>query len=187
VKQLLLKTVATALMVWTTLTGLSLTASAETRHAPQLLELLNGIDVVPNAADLTRAAPDPQAALFAVALDASLNLYPRRRAVSLLSAFPDATSEAYLTLVATAVSNARVRYMAVYTYVRGWAERSPRRVTDYAETVLASPLALDREAAVRGLRWVAGPRALALLKDAERVETDRTTRAAIRRALATRP
>ncbi len=153
-------------------------------HAPGLLELLNGIDVVPSAADLRRVTEAPQSELFEVALDPELPLYPRNRATSLLSAFPDPTSEAYLTMLAVAQTHPRLRWGAIYTYVRTWAQSAPERVTTFAVAALKSPLPLDREAAALGLGWVKTPRAIAALGQAKKTEADRRVLAALNKALA---
>ncbi len=108
-------------------------------HDAALLQLLAGIDTLPTRADLERVADDPQLALVKVALDHTMPLYERRRATSLLSFFPDAASEAYLTLIAATSAAPRVRWMAVYTYVRRFGELKPDRVVGYARQGLKSP------------------------------------------------
>jgi len=152
-------------------------------HDAALLQLLAGIDTLPTRADLERVADDPQLALVKVALDHTMPLYERRRATSLLSFFPDAASEAYLTLIAATSAAPRVRWMAVYTYVRRFGELKPDRVVGYARDVLKSPIPTDREAAARGLRWVPSEKATAVLESAARLESDVKVAAAIKQAL----
>lgn len=158
-------------------------AAAECDHAPRLMQLLRGIDTVPTAADLVKVTEHPESALFAVAMDADLGRYERRRAVSLLSHFDTKTSEAFLVVIASAARQEKVRAMAIYTYVRGWAERAPKRVVIYARTTLNSSEVGDREAAARALRWVPTPAAEALLDEKLKTETSPRVLRALKRAL----
>lgn len=158
--------------------------AAEADHPAQLLRLLRGVDDVPSASELSRATTDPQAALFRVAVDPTLGLYPRRRAASLLQAFPDETSEAYLVLLATVSVHPRLRWIAIYTVLRGWGQRAPERLAEYGRGVLGSPIATDREAAARGLGWVAGDRSRRILEAHESKETAPLVLKALRRSLA---
>ena len=156
-------------------------------HPPALLTLLSGIDTVPSAAHLGKAAKDPQAAMLRVAMDPTLHPYLRRRATSLLSAFPDEVSEAYLTFLATTQTLPGLRWIAIYTYGRGWGKRAPKRVLGFLDIALGSPIAKDRDAAVRSLRWhPATKRVDALLDRTEAVEKDPAVKAAIARVRAKR-
>lgn len=162
--------------------ALMLPASASAdRHPERLLNLLSGIDVVPTAAQLTEAAPSPEAALFQVAMDREAGLYLRKRAASLLSSFPNDQAEAWLTTIAWATENQKVRWMAIYTVIRTFGKMSPKRQLDFAAAHLSSVEPMDREAAVRGLRWVPGPGADTLLERAAKKETVKMVQAAIRR------
>jgi hypothetical protein len=155
-------------------------------HAPKLMQLMDAIDTVPTRAQLEAITTDPTAELFAIAADTELHLYNRRRATSLLSAWPLPVVESYLMHLAATSTEVRLRWIAAYTYIRTFAPTAQKRVTDYAETWLKSPVPSDRDAAVRGLRHVPGDRAGTLLEDAEKRETDRAVRAAIKRTRSVR-
>ena len=156
-------------------------------HPPALLQLLRGIDTVPTAAALAKAAPgDTAAALNRAALDGDLSLYERRRAASLLSAFPGPVAEAYLQSIAKTAVEPPLRWIAVYTYCRTFGASAPARVVSLAEATLKSTEPLDREAAVRGLRFVSGAAATALLDATWAREKDKTVRAALARVRAQR-
>ena len=145
------------------------------------MQLLSGIDVVPTAAQLKEAARSPEAALFQVAMDREAGLYLRKRAASLLSAFPNDLAEAWLTTIAWATEDPKVRWMAIYTVIRTFGERSAKRQLEFAAAHLASAVPADREAAVRGLRWIPGPETDVLLERAAKDETSKMVQAAIRR------
>lgn len=179
---------AAALLCATLLCTTALTAHAKrVDHSPTLLQLLAGIDTVPTAEQLRRATDsEPTRALYLAAADVDLSLYERRRATSLMSHFVGADAEAYLTLLAATATEPKLRWIAIYTYVRGFAEAAPTRVLDFAEWALDSPLPSDREATVRGLRWVKADGADGLLSRQWDREQDPGVRAAIERARQTR-
>ena len=151
-------------------------------HAPALLQLLRGIDTVPTASDLAKASGgEPATALYRAALDGKLGLFERRRATSLLSAFPGPQTEAYLLVVSRGATERTLRWIAIFTYCRTFGASAPDRVRALAGSMLQSAEPLDREAAVRGLRFVKGAAAGALLDAAWVKEKDNTVRAAIAR------
>lgn len=165
-------------------------AAAPADHAPALLQALRAIDIVPPAEALRAAAPDQpvEDALFAVATDQALGLYVRKRATSLLSLFADGSLAAghLQTLAHGAGPLEDLRWTATYTFVRAMAERAPADALALAAEATSWPEPLLREAAVRGLRWVAGPDAVALVDALDARETDARVRAAIQRFRATR-
>ena len=162
----------------------ALPASAKrSDHPARLIELLSGIDTVPTAQQLRQLTDEPQVALLRVALDRDLHTYVRKRATSLLSAFPDEISEAYLTLIAATQDAERLRWIAVYTYGRFWAPIAPKRVLAFLDVTLHSPRAADRDAAVRALRWLPGEAADRLLERTEAIEKDPTVQSSIARVL----
>jgi hypothetical protein len=150
-------------------------------HDPRLLTLLRGIDTVPTRAAIRNVVTAPDGYLIHAALDEDLSLYERRRALSLLALFPTQLSEVYLTSIGWWEPNARIRWVAIYAYCRGWAKTAPMRVLDYARWALQSPEPLDREAAARGLAFVTGNAADRLLRKTEGIETNRMFLSAIRR------
>ena len=115
-----------------------------------------------------------------------MGMYHRRRATSLLSGWKTTTVESYLTWLATASTERKLRWIASYTYMRAFAQKAPKRVLDFAETQLKSTLSTDRDAAVRGLRHVLGKRADALLEKASRTETDRVILTVLKRIVSAR-
>jgi len=160
----------------------ALPASAADRdHSQPLLQLLRGIDTVPGARALTSAAKKPEAALFRVALDSSLSLYVRRRAVSFMSAFKSASSERYLGLLSTMAAHVRLRWIAIYTNLRTFGPSSPAEARVFAETLLHDKEPLIREAVVRGLRYVPGKTVDTMLKARSDRETNGVVKAALKR------
>lgn len=158
--------------------GLSGAASA---HDKKLLDALSAIDIVPTAEQLRRVVSSPEAALDAVAKDASLSLYLRERAISLLSAFPTNDVAKRLEALASAPAvPARLKAMAVYTRVRGFAVVDAKAALAYATTLTGASDLETREAAIRGLRWVALPGADIVLEKALAAETHPPLQAAIR-------
>lgn len=158
--------------------GLSGTASA---HDKKLLDALSAIDIVPTAEQLRRVVPSPDVALDAVARDPSLSLYLRERAVSLLSAFPTRDVAKRLEALASAPAMpVRLRAMAVYTRVRGFAAVDAQAALAYASPLTQASDLDVRESAIRGLRWVALPGADAVLEKALASETHPLLQAAIR-------
>lgn len=154
--------------------------AAEADHAPGLLTLVRLVDVVPSADQLRAAAPQTEGALYAIAADADLDLYPRRRAASLLSAFPNREGAARLKMLVDDPAP-RLRWIATYTYVRAFGPHAAMEVLPFAAARLQHSDALQREAVVRGLAYVPGPAAEDLVRRHDAIEKDPTVRAAIRR------
>ena len=145
--------------------------------------LLLGIDSVPTAAQLRAAAPDPEASLAAAARDTSLGLYPRQRAVSLLTVIGGERALAALTELATTGDDA-VRAAAVYAVGRGFGATSPDAALAVLSPLLDAPLAAVRQSAARGLRWVDRPTEVrAALRSRAAREPEKTTRRIIEAAL----
>ncbi len=149
-------------------------------HDPKLLDVLSAIDIVPTGDQLRRVVRSPEAALDAVARDASLSLYQRERAISLLSAFPTRDVARRLETLASASSlNSRLQAMAVYTRVRGFAGTDPRGALAFATRSTRASNLEERESAIRGLRWIALPEADAALEKALAAETHAPLKATI--------
>mgnify|MGYP001609914977 CR=1 FL=1 len=160
---------------------LALSSTSALAHEPRLLSALSAIDVVPTPAQLDRLTRDVPAALAAVAVDAALHEYLRERATSLLSFYPTPATAARLEAIANASPPGRVRWMAGYTRMRAFAVADPAGALAFAQVWGRSDTAADREAAVRGLRWIAGASADGELTRIERGETDKMVLAALRR------
>ena len=170
-------------------TAIAAAQAAPADHPPALMALLAAIDVTPPPAALAHAAgeSDVRDALYAVAADPTLKVYPRKRAASLLSLFADDGAADRLELLTRSMTlDLDVRWTSTYTLVRGWADRSPGRVLAIAAELLDAPEPLLREATVRGLRWVDGPEPEALVDALEVRETDGRVIAAIARVHARR-
>jgi len=144
------------------------------RHSTSLMQLLRGIDTVPSPAQLSAATAEPIDALFLVATDGNVPLYERRRAVSLLASFPTPQSEAYLTLLATVSVEMPIRWIAAYSYCRGWAVHAPLHVLAFTDWMLRSPAPEEREAVLLALRYVSSDAADTLLvQQRQREQTPR--------------
>ncbi len=155
--------------------------AAETDHSPALLSLVRLIDLVPTAQHLRDAQPtSTEAALFAIAADAELGLYARRRAASLLSAFPTREGAARLRALVDS-DQAQLAWMATYTYVRAFGPRAQAEVLPFAAQRLDDAAPLLREAIVRGLAYVPGRAAEELVDRQSARETHPVVRAAITR------
>jgi hypothetical protein len=166
-------------------------AAAPSDHSPALLQALRAIDIVPPAEALRAAVPDQpvEDALFAVATDQAMGLYVRKRATSLLSLFAGGSLAAgHLQTLAHGggAQSQDLRWTATYTFVRAMAERAPADSLALAAEAASWPEPLLREAAVRGLRWVPGPDAVAIVDALDARETDPRVRGAIQRFRATR-
>ncbi len=160
-------------------------ASGASAHEPRLLELLASIDQVPSAEALQAAVAKPTAALLAVAADEAQPLYYRERAATLVSVVPARDAGVALLAVADASKAPRVRWAAAYTAVRAFGATEPA-VLDGALRWLRSSEPGERDAVIRGLAWVPGTRAAALLDEAERRETSAELRRVIANAKARR-
>ncbi len=176
-----MKTYISRLLLALTLGALPLLVPATAAaHDAVLLKALAGIDTVPTAEQLRSVLEEPERALYDVALDASANSYLRERATSLLSLFPSVTTAGYLEQLAGSTTDERLRWTAAYTRIRAFALSAPGGALGFAKIWLTRATPNDRDAAVRGLRWVAGPEAEALLAGALERETNTDLLAAIR-------
>lgn len=158
-------------------------AAATADHSPELLSLLRAIDQTPPAEAVRQAAGKVQVeeALFQVSVDADLPLYPRQRAISLLSLFPGEASRAYLQNTAAQAQLQELRWAAIYTYVRSVGSYDAPAALAFCSAWLQSPRPLDREAVIRAIRHLKGPEADGLVAHQAATETDATVLAAIRR------
>ncbi len=155
------------------------TPAARPSPRAALLAALQGIDTVPNAAALRRAAPDNTVAeLVAIATDARISGWIRLRAVSVLPMLGAPAADPLRQLADRGDLSTRLRWWAVY----GWLRSSvpPAQALAQARRWLASPDWQVREAVVRGLRHVTGEPVTRLLQQHAEVERDATVRAALR-------
>ncbi len=132
---------------------------AEMTH---LKSSLASIDTLPTKAALDAAFESPAAVLMTAARDANLSGYERKRAISLLSLYPSPQAQVFLgSLLSDPV--AEIRSMAVYTVARSFGQIASDQTFEIIETALRDPDQDVKIWALRGLRWVAGPRAERLL------------------------
>lgn len=124
---------------------------------------LRGIDVVPSRMELDAAFEDPAAMLRGAAAQADRNLYERRRAISLLSAYPSPETQAFLAGLA-ADPEPEIRGFAAYTAARTFGAAPDAALIATLEIALQDSSPDVKKWALRGLRWVAAPRAEALLR-----------------------
>ena len=161
--------------------GASVARATIDDHNPGLIRVLSAIDVVPTPAQLAEVTgKHPERELYAVALDASLREYLRSRATSLLSMYPNSTSAFYLEELAEIVHLRSLRWMAVYTRIRAFADEAAIK---FAQSALASPATRTRHAVIRALRWVPGAAASNVLTAQLERETDTRLRKTILRML----
>lgn len=133
---------------------LSGSAAASADELPETFEtMLAAIDVVPSRDQLDAAWPDAQSMLIEAALDDAREGYTRQRAITLLSAYPDATTRAALQTLTTH-ADAEVRRIAGYTLVRGWGAEADADLLATAARLTEDADADVRAYAVRALRWV---------------------------------
>jgi len=180
-----------SLALFTTLSfgfGIVSNANAQSgqRHSEELRQILRGIDTVPTRTQLMQVTDDPVEALFAFVVDPSVSLYERRRATSLLALFESPVAESTLMLLATIAPNPRIRWVAIYSYCRAWAQRKPSHVLTFAKLMLSSPSSNVREAVVFGLRFVTQPEAHQLLLDGMARERNARVLAVYKRVLRSR-
>ena len=161
-------------------------ANTTERHSSKLRQMLRGIDIVPSASQILQVVSEPVDALFLVATDRTVSLYERRRAVSFLASFPTEQSAAYLTMLAAFSVEKPIRWIATYSYCRGWARHTPDHVLAFASWMLRSPAAEEREAVLMGLRYVPTDKADTLLKEQHQREQTPRIRGVIDRVMKAR-
>lgn len=161
------------------------TPTKKARTAPQrtaLIRALAGIDTVPSAAALRRAAPVNTALkLKKLALDAHVDGWIRLRAVSVLPALGVVSSAHLLSLAQTSKLPKRMRWWAAFGWLR--SPVSDSLAVAQARIWLAHRSWLVREAAVRGLRHRDSPSVTKLLRAALETERHGVVRATLRRLL----
>ena len=174
----------------TTLSLLAVVALAALWAGPAVAEpppdalraLLQGIDTVPNAAQLRAVAPDVETLLAEAARDTTLGTYPRQRAVSLLTVVGGPRAlEALRGLVGEA--DPTVRAAAAYAVGRGFGVQAPDEALAILSPVLDAREPAVRTSAARALAWVGRAEARALLERRAAVEPDAGVLAVIRRSL----
>ena len=151
------------------------------QHNPRLLAALRGVDQVPSAAVLRRAAPvKPADQLAAIARDVRIQPWLRLRAVSVLPSLGVAARGHLIRLADTVSLPPRMRWWAVY----GWLRRAPPGAAlNPVQRWLRSSNWRVREAVVRGLRHQPASLARPILRAHRRGERHPTVRAALRHVL----
>jgi len=171
-------------LVWATLLGCLLWSAtamaAPADHPRALLTMLRAIDTMPTADSIRATTRTPEQALRHVADDDVLGQYVRRRATSLLSLFPGKKAAQHLKALTSSRSD-RVGWVATYTFVRMHSKSAASTARRFAKKMLSSGNEGQREAVIRGLRHVPGPRAVRLVTRHATHETSKRVLAAIRR------
>lgn len=117
-----------------------------------MLSTLRGIDTVPTAEAMQDRFPGGEALLLEIAKDTEQTLYVRKRATTLLSAYP--TTETVRALESIASDDDRLRPYAVYTLARTFAENPTEQIVDKVAAYLDDSDLEVRKYTVRGLRWM---------------------------------
>lgn len=123
---------------------------------------LASVDTLPTKAALDAAFESPAAVLMTASRDASLGGYERKRAITLLSLYPSPQAQVFLGSLLSDPA-AEIRSMAVYTVARTFGQIASDQTFEIIETALRDPDQDVKIWALRGLRWVSGPRAERLL------------------------
>lgn len=124
-------------------------------------DVLRPIDTMPNAAWLDANFEDPQGLLIEAATSTE-DSYERRRAITLLSLYPNARSRAALEKVAVD-GDPKARELAVYALGRTYGQVADAKLVSFIAGV-ASGEGRTAQWAVRALRWVVHPDAISLLQ-----------------------
>lgn len=125
--------------------------------------MLRSIDTVPPSADaLTARWADAEQRLIAAANNASLDRWPRQRAISLLSLFLTDVSRSALEALASS-DEVDVRRLAVYTLGRGFGQPGDAGLVTIIQDAVENGPPRVRDHAIRSLRWVDHSAALELL------------------------
>ena len=154
--------------------------AAPADHPRALLTMLRAIDTMPTAEAIRKVTTSPEETLRRMADDELLGQYVRRRATSLMSLFPGKSASRHLTDLTQSRSD-RVRWVAVYTFIRMHGQDAPKRARAFAQEVLKTGGEGRREAAIRGLRHVPGKASVTLVTRHAKKERAARVLAAIRR------
>lgn len=179
-----MKTIVGVLFVMLLLGGSTATAQGAGDFDTQVLK---SIDTVPDRAQLDAAWPDARQRLMRAAADDERGLYQRKRAVTLLSNYPDPQTRTFLQELA-ADEEPAVRKMAVYTAARTFGIPGDAALVAFVSEHLDDDSAEVREWAVRSLRWIAHDDARRLLERVlagDREELKSIARRALRKRVST--
>lgn len=124
-------------------------------------DVLGAIDVVPTAAWLDATFEDPQGKLIQAAHNSES--YARRRAITLLSLYPNARTRDALQQLST-TGDADSRAFAVYTLGRMYGQAADDALVQLVVAQTASADAEVAKWATRALRWIASPAAVQQLE-----------------------
>lgn len=125
--------------------------------------VLRTIDTVPDPAMLTAAIPDVQQRLIDAARDTNRSVYQRKRALTLLSSFPDA--QTFWALEGfTTDDNASIRASAYYTLGRSFGAWENPMLVQILSRGLADDDLFVKQMSVRALGWVHSEDASRLLE-----------------------
>lgn len=120
--------------------------------------MLHDFEAVPTRDLLLKAWPDARERLLRAATNERRLEWPRSRAISMLSMFPDAEVRQTLeTLAAHRLTF--VRRMAVYWVARTFGEPGDAELVAHVAKAAGDSAPEVRDRAVRALRWVAHPAA----------------------------
>lgn len=146
----------------------------------QMLSALRAIDAVPTREALQEKFPDGESLLLEIATDSEHNLYIRKRATTLLSAYPTTGA---LSALETIAADARLRPFAVYTMARTFGPNATAALVGKVAAYLDDEDAEVRRYAVRGLRWMQHDSARTALHEVATSHDDDGLRSLARRGL----
>ena len=151
-------------LVWAPVSGAQ-TVSPEPPSPPEMVAdgpaldaVLGMIDGLPDAAALGAAWPDAPARLAAAAANPARSRYERERATSLLSLYPEPSTDVLL-LALISGDDADVRTMARYTRSRTFGATLDATWVAQLEAVAVAGRGRESSYAVRSLRWCDAPEA----------------------------
>lgn len=145
-------------------------SSALVAQERSFTEVLAAIDTVPTREALDAAYPDAVQRLMDASRDASLGIYARHRAITLLSLYPTQETRAFLETLSVEARDPEIRKMAVYTVGRAFGTPGDAALVAFVERATQDETPTVREWAVRSLRWIAHPAAESLLLKLARVD-----------------
>ncbi len=128
--------------------------------------MLGNIEAVPTRVQMDRALDNPSAQLRQAAADSNRSVYQRQRAITLLSAYPDASTRAFLEATAADTSlDVELRKLAMYTLGRAFGGNpTDAKLAATVGTYVADGDPKMAAWAVRTLRWISHPDAGAILE-----------------------
>lgn len=135
---------------------------------------LAAIDVVPDPRRMRQAIPDVRERLEAAARQPDRPRYERKRAITLMSGYPDDRTRASLRELASH-ADPDIRRAALYTLARTFGQPGDAALVARVMEATRDPDEGARRWAVRALRWIEHPEAGRALRELMRAE-DASTR-----------